>query len=275
MQAGLLRGAAGIIVALLLMETTLPPGPGAAKETRNFAAPPAKDSKVEQPLAAPSADMASRLRIGASIFRQYCVVCHGIDGKGTQVRRIMPPLPDFTRSAFRRDRSDARLLVSILHGRGTFMPANNSRVTLEQAGCLVAFVRTFEPPSDKVGAKDQAGKKPVPLLIRAQLEWLELQKRYIEEQLLEQIQQLEQDKIRQIAQLRQQAQRQTELLNAQEKLFRSQAESQLAQTGSPTANAAGRPPAIAEKLDKILDRLENIERRSQMLEKDAPKRRDK
>jgi len=125
---------------------------------------------------------------------------------------------------------------------------------------------------------EQPGMKPVPPLIRAQLEWLELQKKHIEEQLLEQIQQLEQDTKRQITQLRQQARRQTEILDAQKRLYLAQVESQLAEMGLPAANAAGRPPAIlpaiAEKLDKILERLENIDKRLQKLEKGTTEKRD-
>src|ERR1019366_1651980 len=116
-------------------------------------------------------------------------------------------------------------------------------------------------------------------LIRAQLDRLELQKKHVEEQLLEQIQQLEEVTRRQIAQLRQQARRQTELLDAEKQLYLAQAESQLAQMGLPTANAAGRPPAIspaiAEKLDKILERLDIIDKRLQKLEIETPRRRDK
>jgi hypothetical protein len=140
----------------------------------------------------------------------------------------------------------------------------------------------FQP--DKGAATEQVGKKPVQPpqgesseqrqrgVIRAQLEWQELQKKHIEEQLAEQIQQLERDTKGQIAQLRQQARRQIEILEAQKRLYLAQAESQLAQTGE---NAAGRPPAIsvpiAEKLDKILDRLEDIDKRLQKLEKGTPR----
>jgi hypothetical protein len=114
--------------------------------------------------------------------------------------RPLMPLPDFTSPAIHKDRRDARLLESTLHGNGKFMPSQNGRITEDQARDLVAFIRAFEPQSDKGGAKDQAGKKPVPPLMRAQLETLELQKKHVEEQLVEQIQQLEQDTQRQIRQ---------------------------------------------------------------------------
>jgi mono/diheme cytochrome c family protein len=101
--------------------------------------------KVEQPLVAPSGDSAARIRVGASIFRQYCIVCHGVDGTGTIMRPVLPPIPDFTSPAFHKEHSDAQILISILDGKGTFMPANRGRVTEDQAGDLVAFVRAFGP----------------------------------------------------------------------------------------------------------------------------------
>jgi putative heme-binding domain-containing protein len=119
-------------------------GPSRARELRPE---PSLLTKVEQPLVTVPGETAAgtRIRIGANIFRQYCFVCHGADGKGTSMRPVLPPIPDFTSSAFHREHSDAQLQVSILDGKGTFMPANRGRVTEEQAGDLVAFVRAFGP----------------------------------------------------------------------------------------------------------------------------------
>jgi serine protease inhibitor len=222
--------------------------------------------------------MAVRIRTGAVLFRQYCFVCHGEDGTGSKIRPILPPIPNFKDPAWHKTKQDSELLASILNGKNAYMPSHSGRVTQEQAGCLVVFVRAFEPQSDKGSPKDQAGKKPVPPLIRAQMELLELQKKHVEEQLTERVQQLEQDTQRQIGQLRQQARRQIELLDAQKKLCLAQAESQLAQIALPTANVAGQLPAIAppnaEKLNKIVEPRDNIEKRLQKLETGAPKRPD-
>jgi mono/diheme cytochrome c family protein len=110
-----------------------------------LATPPAKAPQAEQPLVAPAGESAARIRIGASIFRQYCIVCHGPDGTGSIMRASMPPIPDFTKEAWHKERSDAQLQVSILDGKGTLMPANRGRVTEEQAVDLVAYVRAFGP----------------------------------------------------------------------------------------------------------------------------------
>jgi mono/diheme cytochrome c family protein len=92
-------------------------------------------------------DVGPRLRAGANIFRQYCMVCHGPDGKGSLVRQAMPPIPDFTTETFHLQHTDAQIRVSILDGKGTLMPANRGRITDEQARDLVPYIRSFGPAS--------------------------------------------------------------------------------------------------------------------------------
>jgi mono/diheme cytochrome c family protein len=104
-------------------------------------------AKAEKP-SQDDEDLKRRISIGAGIFRQYCFVCHGLDGTGTNMRPTLPPIPDFTNRAFHKEHTDAQLLISILDGKGQFMPANRGRVTEDQAGDLVAYIRTFGP--DKV-----------------------------------------------------------------------------------------------------------------------------
>jgi mono/diheme cytochrome c family protein len=94
-----------------------------------------------------SAEEAARIRVGANIFRNYCFVCHGNDGTGNLMRHSMPPIPDFTGEAFQKTHTDAQIRVSILDGKGTLMPANRGRITDDQAGSLVAYVRAFGPKS--------------------------------------------------------------------------------------------------------------------------------
>jgi mono/diheme cytochrome c family protein len=110
--------------------------------------------KLELPkdLPAPSGELAARIRAGSVIFSQFCFVCHGADGTGRAVRSSMKDIPDFTNAEWQKGKKDAQLLVSILEGKGTLMPANNSRITRDQARDLVAFVRSFGPvrPVDKM-----------------------------------------------------------------------------------------------------------------------------
>jgi mono/diheme cytochrome c family protein len=93
------------------------------------------------------------VRVGSAIFRQYCMVCHGPDGKGAAMRPIIPAIPDFTNPGFHKERSDARMMVSILDGKGTLMPAHRGRFTEEQARRLVDFIRTIR--TEALPAKQQ------------------------------------------------------------------------------------------------------------------------
>jgi mono/diheme cytochrome c family protein len=91
-----------------------------------------------------SPELAERLRGAGVLYREYCIACHGSDGAGVAaMRATLPTLPDFTRTSFRDQHSDPQLLVSILDGKGTLMPANRGRLTERQARDLVMFVRAF------------------------------------------------------------------------------------------------------------------------------------
>jgi hypothetical protein len=67
----------------------------------------------------------------------------------------MPAIPDFTARAWHERRADSQLIVSILEGKGTDMPAFRDKVAREQARDLVAFLRGFAP-----GSKPQPAAAP-------------------------------------------------------------------------------------------------------------------
>jgi mono/diheme cytochrome c family protein len=119
------------------------------------------------PLSGVSDVEAARIRVGQTIFRQVCFACHGLDGTGSQNRRLgMPLIPDFTSEAFQADpqRSDVRLRVSILDGRGPIMQPNRGRVTEDEARDLVAYIRTFGPGGGEhiiIGGSDAEFTKAV------------------------------------------------------------------------------------------------------------------
>ena len=105
-----------------------------------------------------SPEVANRLRAAGVVFREYCIVCHGVDGTGAAAMRpVLPTLPDFTKLTFRDQHSDTQLLISILDGKGTLMPANRGRINETQARDLVAYVRAFAPAGAgaAAGAPDQ------------------------------------------------------------------------------------------------------------------------
>jgi hypothetical protein len=93
-----------------------------------------------------SPDIALRLRAAGVLYREYCIACHGPDGTGVAAMRVtLPLLADFTKPAFQAQHSDPQILVSILDGKGSQMPANRGRVNEGQARDLVLFVRAFGP----------------------------------------------------------------------------------------------------------------------------------
>jgi len=129
-----------------------PPPTGPASTPVIASHPPGTESKPP-PLVPLSGEDAARIRIGANIFRQFCMVCHGPDGTGALMRASMPPIPDFTSEAFHKQHNDAQMRVSILEGKGTLMPANRGRVTEDEARDLVAYLRAFGPSSIRINAE--------------------------------------------------------------------------------------------------------------------------
>jgi len=90
-------------------------------------------------------DVAARTRVASTLYQQYCLQCHGTDGRGTALKAAMPDLPDFTRRAWQESRESPQLAASILDGKGTLMPSFRGRVGDDQVPDLVAYVRAFGP----------------------------------------------------------------------------------------------------------------------------------
>jgi mono/diheme cytochrome c family protein len=78
-------------------------------------------------------DSATRTRVASINYRQYCLSCHGTDGRGAEIRSGMPAIPDFKSAAWQESRTNAQLAASILEGKGTLMPAFRGRVNAAQA----------------------------------------------------------------------------------------------------------------------------------------------
>jgi quinol-cytochrome oxidoreductase complex cytochrome b subunit/mono/diheme cytochrome c family protein len=120
--------------------------------------PPPDEPKVvtapkEKPAApAParrSAALARRLRAATGLYRNYCLLCHGPQGTGRDMKRSMSMIPDFTNRNWQESVSDAQLMTSILDGKGNFMPSFRGRLSASQASDLVAYVRAFGPSRPK------------------------------------------------------------------------------------------------------------------------------
>jgi mono/diheme cytochrome c family protein len=89
---------------------------------------------------------------GRRLFERSCARCHDRDGKGATARESLPTIPDFTVRRWQQSRKNAQLLVSILDGKGTGMPAFRDKVPREQARDVVAYIRTFAPDAAAVTA---------------------------------------------------------------------------------------------------------------------------
>jgi uncharacterized membrane protein/mono/diheme cytochrome c family protein len=94
------------------------------------------------------------------LFRQHCVKCHGADGTGSEARRRLPKIPNFTDTSWQARRSDAELLASILNGKGKVMPSGRGKISKEQARRLVGHVRAFAP--DAEGLSHAEHEQPTP-----------------------------------------------------------------------------------------------------------------
>jgi cytochrome c oxidase cbb3-type subunit III len=83
---------------------------------------------------------------GSGVYRQFCVNCHGANGKGDDnMRKVMTALPDFTSDKWQKEITDPQMLVSITDGKGTLMPAFVDKVNSDQVQELVEYIRKFDP----------------------------------------------------------------------------------------------------------------------------------
>jgi mono/diheme cytochrome c family protein len=85
------------------------------------------------------------VRTGASLYETRCAKCHDANGTGAGARDTMPEIPDFTSARWHKGRSAAQLRVAILEGKGKRMPAFAGRISAEEAGALVDYLRAFAP----------------------------------------------------------------------------------------------------------------------------------
>jgi mono/diheme cytochrome c family protein len=77
------------------------------------------------------------------LFLKRCQDCHERDGSGREMRKSFAAMPDFRSTAWHKKREDRQLVISILEGKGTRMPAFNGKLTKAQARELVTYVRSF------------------------------------------------------------------------------------------------------------------------------------
>jgi mono/diheme cytochrome c family protein len=157
---------AGLVV-LLLSLLAIPDSMSAASGARSLA----KRSRTTVPPAV------------KRLYKMRCLKCHGPRGRGSDMRDIMPEIPDFTGRKWQERHSDPQLLTSILDGKGKQMPAFSGKISRDQAQKLLEYVRSFGPLRSRAkaaeGPRDHFDK-----------EFARLQKQF--DQLQRQLEQLDQ-----------------------------------------------------------------------------------
>ena len=93
---------------------------------------------------------------GQALYKQYCSVCHGAEGKGNGPgAAAMNPKPrDHSDGAYMNKLSDAHLTKVVSKGgaavgRSPLMPGWESTMSAEQIQQVIAFVRTLAVPAYK------------------------------------------------------------------------------------------------------------------------------
>jgi mono/diheme cytochrome c family protein len=100
--------------------------------------------KLRNPIASDDASIAR----GDSLFRIFCVPCHGrsMAGDGPVAAQFMPP-PDLLGQQT-RERKDGYLYSYIRHG-GVVMPSYGFQISAEEAWHLVNFMRHHQKVSPR------------------------------------------------------------------------------------------------------------------------------
>jgi len=136
-----IRSAGGGILVVALGVVLTAGGFGSGRDAPGAFAHGASPSPAKAQAQAPA---------GNELYQKFCQACHGADGRGTAMKQTMPAIPDFTSTAWHDTRNNVELLISILDGKGTLMPAFNDRVTEDQARDLVSLTRAFKQAQPKL-----------------------------------------------------------------------------------------------------------------------------
>lgn len=111
-----------------------------------FGATPREENSRARPDQAPALSLAAeRTAAVKEVYTKYCLACHGHDGKGTEVKKAMPNLPDFTSRKWQDEVSNVQIKVTILEGKGTLMPPFRDKVTDDENAGLTAYIRDIAP----------------------------------------------------------------------------------------------------------------------------------
>jgi mono/diheme cytochrome c family protein len=115
--------------------------PGATDSTRV--------ADTSQQVALPVRSVSYEERQGAVLYRKYCSVCHGTEGKGDGFNAFnLDPRPrDFSDSTFMKALSDDQLLQTISGGgrsvnKSPLMPSYRGTLSRQQISYIAKFIRS-------------------------------------------------------------------------------------------------------------------------------------
>ncbi len=86
---------------------------------------------------------------GEPLFKTHCVVCHGEDGKGTDLGKGLAEMaegvefPDFTSAEWQSRKTDERMIEQIKNGSPGRMFSFNEKLSEEEIKAVVVYVRGF------------------------------------------------------------------------------------------------------------------------------------
>lgn len=84
-----------------------------------------------------------RIQDVARLFRDNCMACHGEDGTGNVIRKVLPLIPDFTSLAWQASQTDVAIVNEINYGALPLMPSFRQKLPPRQILELAVYVRTF------------------------------------------------------------------------------------------------------------------------------------
>ena len=149
--------------------------PPKKEESREPQMPPVRGPEIGA--VPPPSPTTERVHQAAALFRQYCLPCHGVDGRGMAMRASMPAIPNFTDSAWQQAHDNAQLTAAVQNGKGGLMPAFGGRLQPDEIRDLLAYVRAFGPPAPAAtvsGTTEATGAEQ--RFRRLQQQWNELER---------------------------------------------------------------------------------------------------
>ncbi len=106
----------------------------------------------------PADPLADALARGGKIYRHYCQICHGEEGKGDGFNsyNIEPPPRNLTDEGFWQQTTDERAYYAVAEGGGSvgksvMMPAWGHTLTDRQIRDVIVFLRAFARQTEADG----------------------------------------------------------------------------------------------------------------------------